>query len=178
MSGRKEPIILVDEQDTQLEIVERPTVENDASKIIRYVYVLLFNDIGQLLLQERASTLSRFPSHWDVSASGAVWPEEGYQQAADRKLPDELNMKVPLFHEHKSLLSIPAKASRMTALFVGFVPELDLVQPNAEKVADVRWVEPEEALKGYLLTPSCKETLEWWQDHKAEIIENVKSQQM
>lgn len=172
----KEPIILVDDQDSQLEIVERTSVENDPSKIIRYVYVLLFNDNNELLLQERAETLSRFPRHWEVSASGAVWPTEGYLQAAERKLPDELNMKVPLYHEHKSLVQIPHRASRMIAVFVGYVPELDLVQPNAEKVQQVRWVHPDEALKGYLLTPSCEKILQWWQEHKEQVIENVKSQ--
>lgn len=174
MNQFNEPVILVDKDDNEIQIRERSQVENDPSLIIRYVYVLLFNDEKQLLLQERASDLTRFPNHWEVSASGAVWKGEGYVDAANRKLPDELNMKVPLFHEHKSIIQIPGKASRMTALFIGYVPTLDLVQPNQEKVKEVRWVDLEEALKGFLLTPSCEETLNWWKEHGEQAMENVK----
>lgn len=176
MEEIKEPVIIVDDQDNQIAIVDRKIAEVDETNIIRYVSVLLFNDNGEVLLQRRSDKLERFPRHWEVSASGAVWPDEGYVDAANRKLPDELNMKVPLFHEHKSLISIPEKASRMTAVFVGFVKELTLVQPNEEKVEEARWVHLDEALKGYLLTPSCEQVLSWWREHAQAIQETIKSQ--
>ncbi len=176
MQTPKEPIIIVDDQDNQIAVVDREIAEMEIDNIIRYVMVLLFNDENQILLQRRSEKLVRFPNHWEVSASGAVWPDEGYVDAANRKLPDELNMKVPLFHEYKTTIAIPEKASRMTAVFVGYVPQLKLVQPNQEKVQEVRWVHVDEALKGYLLTPSCLTVLRWFKEHGDAIKENIKSQ--
>lgn len=176
MPEPKEPVIIVDDQDNQVAVMERAEAEKDEKNILRYVYVLLFNHEEQLLLQKRAAQLERFPNYWEVSASGAVWPGEGYVQAAERKLPDELNMKVPLFHEHKSVLPIPGKADRMTAVFVGYARNNELVQPNLEKVDEVRWVTTDEALKGYLLTPSCEFILRWWLEHGKDVMANVKEQ--
>lgn len=171
---QKEPVIVVDEQDNQLAIMERDIAEADNDNIIRYVYVLLFNSENEILLQKRGHKIKRYPDHWELSATGAVWEGEGYVQAAERKLPDELNMVVPLFHEHKSRIAVPGKADRMTAVFIGYVEDNKLVQPNREKVDEVRWVDVQEAESGYLLTPSCEEVLKWWKEHGQDIMEEVK----
>lgn len=172
----EEPVIVVDDQDNQVEILPRKVAEADESKLIRYVYVLLFNDEGEVLLQRRNPDIERFPNHWEISASGAVWPGEGYVDAANRKLPDELNMRVPLFHEHKNRYHITGKADRFIAVFVGYVSNADLVQPNPEKVSEVRWIKPAEAKAGYLLTPSCEVVLTWWEKHHDHVMKNVKEQ--
>lgn len=176
MDPSKDPVIVVDENDDQLEIAPRAEAEADTSKIIRMVYILLYNEEDQILLQERQGTLERFPGHWEVSASGAVREGEGYVQAADRKLMDELGMHVPLFHEHKSVIKVPGKAGRMTAVFIGKVTDLNEVKPNQVKVKGTRWVGIDLALKGFLLTPSCEEVLKWWGEHGEEIKKNVEEQ--
>lgn len=173
MEKDKQMVVVVDELDNQVEVAPRQAAEQDQSKIIRMIYILLFNDDGQILLQRRHGDLERYPNYWEVSASGSVLPEEPYPDAAQRKLKDELGLSVPLFHEHKSVINIPEKADRLTAIFVGKVDDLTAVKPNEQKVKEVRWVHTEEGKQGYLLTPSCEYVLNWWEKHGEEIIKNV-----
>ena len=170
MEPKLEPVIVVDKDDNQLQISPRAAVESDTGKIIRYVYVLLYNHEGQLLLQRRHADLLRFPNYWEVSAAGAVRPEESYPDAALRLLQDELGVSLPLNHERRSVIFIPEKASRLTAVFIGKVEDIANISPNKVKVSEIRWLHPEEGLKGYLLTASCEDVLEWWRKHADDLM--------
>lgn len=173
MDLSKEPIIVVDKDDNELEILPRKEAEADKSKIIRMVYIFLYNPDEQILLQRRHADLERFPNYWEVSASGAVRPGEGYVQAAERKLQDELGLSTKLFHEHKFLIAIPGQASHMAALFIGEVKDLEAVHPNQVKVSEVRWLRPEEAEKGYLLTPAVEQVLRWWKERGENVMKTI-----
>jgi len=172
----KEPVIVVDKDDNQIEVSPRTESENNPAKIIRFVYVLLFNQEGQILIQRRHADLERFPNYWTASASGAVFPEESYPQAAERKVQDELGVSPKLFHQTRIRLGVPEKADRMTGVFVGYVDDITQISPNEIKVSEVRWVTTEEAEKGYLLAPSFAQLLQWWKQSEEDVKKEVKSQ--
>ena len=175
MDPSQEPVIVVDDQDNEVAILPRLEAEADEAKNIRMVYILLIDDEGQILLQRRHGSLARFPNYWTVSASGAVYPKEGYVQAAERKLFDELGFTIPLFSAHKELLLVPKQASRMTNIFVGKVKDIAVVKHNTSKISELRWVSIEDAEKGYLLTPSCAKVLKWWGEHGADVRKDVEA---
>ncbi len=59
----------------------------------RIVHVLVFNKEGELFLQKRAATVKYLPGHWCTSAGGHVMAGETYEQAAERELREEINIK-------------------------------------------------------------------------------------
>ncbi len=60
------------------------------------VYIFIFNDRGELLLQLRVASDDDYPLHWDFSAAGHVEPGESPDEAANRELMEELGIETPL----------------------------------------------------------------------------------
>ena len=173
MEKSEQKVVVVNERDDQLGVFQRDTAEKNMNYIIRVVYILLFNDDNQILIQRRSADSERFPNYWEVSASGTVLPDEGYVEAAKRKLLDELGITLPLRHEHKDVMRRPDVASHLAAIFVGHIQDSSTVKFNTEKISEVRWVTPKEAREGYLVTPSFMQVLDWWEDHGEEVKKNV-----
>ena len=86
-------VIHVDENDTILGEISRA----DAHKhgfLHRVVAIYLFNDKGDILIQERMDS-----GAYDHSAAGHVDPGETYEQAALRELQEELGVRNVELHE-------------------------------------------------------------------------------
>lgn len=83
---------LVDENDVLIGPVKRKDAHNDPTLIHRAVGILVFNNKGQLYLQQRSQTKDTYPGYWTVSASGHVNPGETYRQAARKELKEELGI--------------------------------------------------------------------------------------
>ena len=62
----------------------------------RAVHILIFNQIGDLYLQQRSRWKDRHPLKWDSSAAGHVTAGESYNETARRELKEELGVEVPL----------------------------------------------------------------------------------
>lgn len=58
----------------------------------RAVHVLVFNERGELFLQQRSLTKDTCPGVWDSSASGHLNVGESYSNAARRELGEELGL--------------------------------------------------------------------------------------
>lgn len=61
----------------------------------RAVHIFLFNERGELFIQQRAATKDTFPGRYDSSASGHVDRGEDYDASAVRELREELGLSVP-----------------------------------------------------------------------------------
>ncbi len=55
--------------------------------------VLIFNDKGELLLQQRAREDNSYPMHWDFSAGGGIDEGEEPQFSAEREVKEELGIE-------------------------------------------------------------------------------------
>ncbi|MEP6585196.1 MAG: 16S rRNA (adenine(1518)-N(6)/adenine(1519)-N(6))-dimethyltransferase RsmA [Candidatus Udaeobacter sp.] len=62
----------------------------------RAVHILIFNQVGDMYLQQRSRWKDRHPLKWDSSAAGHVTAGENYDQTARRELMEELGVDVPL----------------------------------------------------------------------------------
>jgi 16S rRNA (adenine1518-N6/adenine1519-N6)-dimethyltransferase len=94
-AGQQERFPVVDEVDRILRYAYRSQVHGDNSRH-RAVHILIFNDAGEVYLQKRSRRKDRHPLLWDSSAAGHVSAGEGYDEAAQRELEEELGIKVPL----------------------------------------------------------------------------------
>src|SRR5437879_10750119 len=104
-TGQKERFPVVDEMDRILRYAYRSKVHGDNLRH-RAVHILIFNAAGEVYLQKRSRWKDRHPLLWDSSAAGHVCAGEGYDEAAQRELQEELGINVPL----EKVLKLPASA--------------------------------------------------------------------
>jgi len=62
----------------------------------RAVHILIFNQTGDVYLQQRSRWKDRHPLKWDSSAAGHVSAGEAYDETARRELNEELRVDIPL----------------------------------------------------------------------------------
>jgi len=102
----------------------------------RIVHVLLFNDKGEIFLQQSSANKKFCPGHWGTSAGGHVQKGEAYEQAAKRELEEELGVIVPLI----KILDTPYdhyKMRKFLSVFRGISE--GPFNFNEEEVAGGRW---------------------------------------
>src|SRR6266487_766929 len=93
--SQQERFPIVDEMDRILRYAYRSQVHGDNLRH-RAVHILIFNGAGEVYLQKRSRWKDRHPLLWDSSAAGHVSAGEGYDEAAQRELQEELGINVPL----------------------------------------------------------------------------------
>jgi 16S rRNA (adenine1518-N6/adenine1519-N6)-dimethyltransferase len=86
---------VVDENDTVQGYATRAEVHGNNLRH-RAVHILVFNQSGDLYLQQRSRGKDLHPLKWDSSAAGHVNAGETYDETARRELREELNVDLPL----------------------------------------------------------------------------------
>ncbi len=90
-----EEFAVVDENDRVIGTAPRGEVHGNNLRH-RAVHLLIFNRVGELLLQKRSPWKDRHPNVWDSSAAGHVGAGEEYDAAAKRELKEELGIVADL----------------------------------------------------------------------------------
>jgi 16S rRNA (adenine1518-N6/adenine1519-N6)-dimethyltransferase len=86
---------VVDKKDRILGHASRSEVHGN-NLLHRAVHILIFNEVGEVYLQQRSRWKDRHPLKWDSSAAGHVGEAESYDETAGRELREELGVSVPL----------------------------------------------------------------------------------
>jgi isopentenyl-diphosphate Delta-isomerase len=85
----------VNENDEPVGTVRRKNVFSERANF-RVSHVLVFNSKGELLVQQLALTRSRHPGMWGSSVAAYVHSGESYEQAAKRRVYQELGVSASL----------------------------------------------------------------------------------
>jgi 16S rRNA (adenine1518-N6/adenine1519-N6)-dimethyltransferase len=86
---------IVDKNDRILRDASRSEVHGNNLRH-RAVHILIFNQAGDIYLQQRSRWKDRHPLKWDSSAAGHVAAGESYDDTARRELKEELGVNVSL----------------------------------------------------------------------------------
>ena len=86
---------IVDKNDRILRYASRSEVHGNNFRH-RAVHILIFNQAGDVYLQQRSRWKDRHPLKWDSSAAGHVAAGESYDDTARHELKEELGVIVPL----------------------------------------------------------------------------------
>lgn len=91
-----EKVILVDPNSRQIGEAEKVRAHEDGGLLHLAFCILIFDQSGRLLLQQRAAGKYHFANLWSNSCCGHPRPGEGAVAAAERRLLEEFGFTVPL----------------------------------------------------------------------------------
>ena len=92
---KDEQFPVVDKNDRIIRYASRSEVHGNNLRH-RAVHILIFNQAGEVYLQQRSRWKDRHPLKWDSSAAGHVADREHYDNTAQRELNEELGVRVAL----------------------------------------------------------------------------------
>ncbi len=105
--------------------------------------IIIFNDKGELLLQQRAFSKYHTPGLWSNSCCSHPHPKETIEAAAHRRLVEELGFDTPLKEAFSFVYKFYDEASKLwehehdtvfTGVYNSFIPF------NLEEVNAIKWV--------------------------------------
>jgi len=96
VSSESEELILVDNDDNEIGFLSKARCHNGDGVMHRAFSLFLFNDQGELLLQQRSDSKRLWPGIWSNSCCSHPRRGESLEVATMRRLGDELNVKTSL----------------------------------------------------------------------------------
>lgn len=152
----EELIVLVDEKDSETGTSEKIAAHRDGGKLHRAFSIFVFNNRGEMLLQQRAAEKYHCAGMWTNTCCSHQRPGETLEQAAHRKLEQEMGFDTRL----KEIFKFTYKASfdngltehELDHVFVGRFDGKP--KPNPEEVGDWRWVGMPELKEDIAKNPS------------------------
>jgi isopentenyl-diphosphate delta-isomerase len=144
VSSEAEELILVDSNDEEIGFGSKADCHDGEGILHRAFSIFLFNDDGDLLLQQRAASKRLWGGYWSNTCCSHPRRGESVDVATQRRLHDELNAVASLEFvykfEYQARFGELGSEHELCHVFLG---RLDgRVQPNREEIAGVRYVSP------------------------------------
>lgn len=145
VSSEAEELILVDADDNEIGFLSKADCHDGAGVLHRAFSVFLFNDDGELLLQQRSQSKRLWPGYWSNSCCSHPRRGESMQVATQRRLLDELNIETSLEYVYKfsyeASFGYLGSEHELCHVYLGKVGEP--VRANTNEIADTRFVSAE-----------------------------------
>jgi isopentenyl-diphosphate delta-isomerase len=137
-------VILVDQDDQVVGFGDKLDVHRKGL-LHRAFSVLLFNDQGELLLQQRSDLKYHAKGLWANTCCGHPFPGEDVQKAARRRIKEELGFKTdvtPLTHiYYKKSLDMGMIEHEYVHVFLA-IYQGQRLQPDPQEVKAIEWKHP------------------------------------
>lgn len=138
----EEKVVLVDEDDKVLDFMGKQEA-HEKGLLHRAISILIFNDKGELLLQQRADCKYHWAGIWSNTVCTHPREKETYLQAANRRLTEELGFSTELKEVFSFIYKALDEESGLTEheldhVFTGtYNGEIPF---NTDEVKAVRWI--------------------------------------
>ena len=141
-----EEVVLVDEQDRVVATEEKLRAHRDGGKLHRAFSILICDSRGRMLLQLRSRQKYHFGGLWTNACCGHPRPGEPLDQAAHRRLREELGFDTPLREIFSFIYQAGDPQSALTEyefdhVFFGVFEGTP--RPDPAEADDFQWVEPD-----------------------------------
>ena len=141
---KKEYVILVDTADRELGTMEKMEAHEKAT-LHRAFSVFIFNDRGELMLQQRAAHKYHSPLLWTNTCCSHQRLGESNVEAGKRRLREEMGFEVDLdekFHfVYKAAFDNGLTEHELDHVMVGYYNSEPTINP--EEVASWKWIDME-----------------------------------
>lgn len=150
-----EQVILVDEADQAVTPGDKWQIHQDGL-LHRAFSVFIFNAAGECLIQKRAAGKYHSAGKWANSCCGHPRPGEPTGEAAERRLQEEVGLRVPLTFGFKSryvaYLDNEMIENEIPHLYFGRTDHAPALNP--EEVEEIAWISLEALESAVRETPS------------------------
>ena len=148
VSSPSESLILVDDDDREIGFCSKAECHLGDGLLHRAFSVFLFNSDGQLLIQQRSEHKPLWPLFWSNSCCSHPRQSETVEDAANRRVLEELNLRCDLqflykFKYHAHYLDLGSERE-FCRVFAGYTNQHgdSGVSAHPEEIADWRFIEP------------------------------------
>ena len=139
-------LILVDPQDNVVGYGPKLDSHLGEGVLHRAFSVLVFNRDRELLLQQRSNFKLLWPGYWSNTCCSHPGRDESVEQAAKRRLQEELGFSCPVRFlykfQYEAAFEQVGSERELCHVMVGFCD--DLPKPNPEEVANWRYLSAEQ----------------------------------
>jgi isopentenyl-diphosphate delta-isomerase len=174
-----EPLILVDEADREVGHLSKAQCHEGRGVLHRAFSILIFNDRGELLLQQRAGSKRLWPHYWSNSCCSHPRRAESMETATQRRLHEELGLDCPLHFlfkfQYQAQFDPAGAENELCSVFIGRSSGEPAINPG--EIRAWRWISPD-ALEAEMgqgkaarFTPWF--LIEWeriWRDHRSAVL--------
>jgi isopentenyl-diphosphate Delta-isomerase len=179
LASDSDALILVDEADRSLGFLSKALCHEGRGVLHRAFSLLIFNERGELLIQQRAASKRLWPMYWSNSCCSHPRADESLETATQRRLYEELGISCPLQFlfkfQYQAQFDATGAENELCSVFVG--KSLDPIRVDSDEICAWRWIGPEAlqreiaALGESAFTPWF--LLEWtriWRDHRQAVL--------
>jgi isopentenyl-diphosphate Delta-isomerase len=172
-------LILVDEADRSLGFLSKKLCHEGQGVLHRAFSLLIFNESGELLIQQRAASKRLWPMYWSNSCCSHPCGDETMETATRRRLYEELGIHCPLHFlfkfQYQAQFDATGAENELCSVFVGRCREP--IKANSDEIHDWRWIDLKALNREIAVdkvgtfTPWFK--LEWariWRDHRQAVL--------
>jgi isopentenyl-diphosphate Delta-isomerase len=174
-----EALILVDETDREVGHLSKAKCHDGQGVLHRAFSLLIFNDEGELLLQQRSPRKRLWPMYWSNSCCSHPRRAESMETAIHRRLYEELGLSCPLYFlfkfQYQAQFDAVGAEHELCSVFIGRCT--DRLRINRSEILAWRWVAPE-ALQDEMTGRSSRHFTPWfmmeweriWRDHRDAVL--------
>ena len=138
----EEKVVLVNENNEVLGLM--PKMEaHEKGLLHRAISILLYNSKGEMLIQQRAKTKYHWPLIWSNAVCSHPRENEDFQDAAQRRLKEELNISCSLIEVYRFIYKAKDEQTGLIEheYDVVFEGQFDGEIPfNPNEIESIRWI--------------------------------------
>ncbi len=145
VSSEDDLLILVDEQDREVGHLDKAACHDGVGRLHRAFSIFIFNDRGELLLQQRSPEKRLWPGFWSNSCCSHPRAGEDLVEATARRLREELGLTSDLhylytFTYHASFGEAGSE-HEVCSVYAGRSGDQP-VDANSTEIENWRWIAP------------------------------------
>ena len=122
-------LILVDEADRSLGFLSKALCHEGRGVLHRAFSLLIFNERGELLIQQRAASKRLWPMYWSNSCCSHPRGDESMETATQRRLLEELGIRCPLQFlfkfQYQAQFDATGAENELCSVYIGRCRETD-----------------------------------------------------
>lgn len=142
VSSEGEELIVVNADDKEIDYRSKADCHDGDGILHRAFSLFLFNDDGELLLQQRSAGKRLWPSFWSNSCCSHPRRGETLDVATERRLSDELNIAASLEHVYhfcyQASFGAAGSENELCHVYLGKID--GEVRPNESEIERVRFI--------------------------------------